>query len=135
MRLFALVICLFSMTALAIQLEPIVKYSESKYIKVDANTEDDTGGTVIPDGDTVAVYKIVANGSDPSAFVKIVYCHGDEAEERILASTTGDFHDILDTTLEQNQIIGDGVCKLQIILDNNNSSAVTMGGSYKVIEL
>ena len=114
---------------------PRIKYSETKYMKVSANTTDSSGGTVIPNGEHISVYRFRANGADPSAYVILAWDYGGAAE-KIFASTKGDIDIYFDVSIDDHHLTGDGSKKLQIIIVNDNSTETpTIGGQYETVQL
>jgi len=111
---------------------PAIKYSETFYKNVSANTEDRSTGVTPANGEQLAIYRFRANGSDPSAYVALVWDRG--PSEKIIASTRGDIDLILSTEIHTEHLIGDGVKKLQICLINDtDSSSPIIGGSFETI--
>ena len=134
--LFALLLLVGASSFAGVTLRPIIVYEDSKYLKVPANNVDTSGGDVIPDGQKIGIYRIIANGADPVAYVSIVYCYADATDEKIFRSTKGDINLILDISLASNQVTGNGVCKLKIIITNDDADQTPIiGGSYEAIEL
>jgi len=112
-----------------------IHYSETKYKSVAALTTDDAGGSVIPNGQKVAVCRFRANGADPLAYVLLAWDWGGAAE-KVIASTKGDIDLIFDSTDPAAQFTGDGVKKLQmIIINDNNAATPIVGGAYEVTKL
>ena len=113
----------------------IVDYTENKYLQVAATSVDTTGGTVIPNGETIFVSSLRLNGADPEAYVMLTWDWGG-GSQKIIASTRGD---IVLTPLSTNinaQFTGDGSKKIQIIIDNNNSTQTPfIGGEYELTKL
>ena len=126
---------LFVFLFLGVNLSPRIEYSESKYTEVSATDVDTTGGVVIPNGETVALYRAMLDGADPLSPVSVVYCYGDPTDEKIFLTTTGSVDRVYDVSLSMNQVTGDGVCKIKVILKNNDTDAVTIGGSFEVLKL
>ena len=108
-----------------------IDYSQTKYAAVDASTTDDAGGVVITNGQTISIFKVRGNGSDPNAYFILAWDWGGAAE-KILASTRGDIDLTLDPSNTNNQVTGNGTKKLSIILVND--SVVTsqiIGGAWE----
>lgn len=132
-KLFMLLIFL---SLSGVTLYPRVDYRESKYTQVAANTVDDTGGSIIPNGETVALYRAVMDGADPSAYVSIVYCYGDPTDEKIFISTRGDVDIKYDISLADVQVTGNGTCKIKLIITNDNTDQTpVIGGFYEVLKI
>ena len=106
-----------------------IDYSQTKYAAVDASTTDDAGGVVITNGQTIAIFKVRGNGSDPNAYFILAWDWGGAAE-KILASTRGDIDLTLDPSNTNNQVTGNGTKKLSIILVNDSvvTSQIIGGG-------
>jgi hypothetical protein len=118
-----------------VSLRPRIAGAESKYLKVAANTTDATGGVVIPNGETWTVYRFVANGADPEAYVALIYDY-QGGNEKIFASTKGDIDMLFDYTDPGCHITGDGVAKLQVIIINDNASETPIiGGLFEAVKL
>lgn len=113
----------------------IINYYETKYKSVYALTTDTTGGITVPNGETVAIARFRANGSDPSCYIYLAWDIGGD-EEFIVASTKGDIDIYFDVDLEDIQFTGNGTKKLKIVIENNNLTASPIvGGSVEVIKL
>lgn len=112
---------------------PIIKYSETFYKNVAASTEDRSTGITPANGEQISIYRFRANGSDPTAYVALIWDRGG-ASERIIASTKGDIDLILSTEIHVNHIVGDGVNSLQIcIINDADSISPIIGGAVEVI--
>ena len=106
-------------------------YSESKYKKVASANVDTSGGVVIPSGQVIGITRVIANGADPQAYTMIVFAYG-TGSEKIIAASKGEFLATLDPKLAMNQVTGDNVNKLQIVIVNDNLvETPVIGGSYE----
>ena len=105
-------------------------YSFTKYMQVNALSEDATGGFVIPNGQTVGMVKFVAAGADPEAYVLFSYCWGDGAKQKIFATTKGDVNIDFDHRDPVNQVTGDGVCRLTVTIANGNATQTPFIGGH-----
>ena len=115
-------------------ISPRLSSDECKYKIVAANTVDDTGGFVIPNGETHAIYRFIANGADPKGYITAVWNPG--GSETIIASTKGDINNTYDTTVAANQFVGDGAKKLIIRITNDDTTQTPIiGGCLEVIKL
>jgi len=118
---------------------PIISYSETKYKKVSGSTTDSTDGKTVTNGQKITVWKFRANGADngsnPHAYVRLVWDHGGAAET-IISSTKGDIEVLFDTTNLDNQFTGDGTKKMSIIIENNNTSeSPVIGGAFELVNI
>jgi len=108
-----------------------IDYTERKYKKVSANSVETSGGTVIPNGVTVALTEFILQGSDPDAYCLIVFDYG--GDEIVLASTNGSIHSRVDSSNAGYQVTGDGVKSLKIVIINNGSTTSPyVGGMYEL---
>jgi len=115
--------------------QPIIKHHKIKYKEVAARNVDDSGGVIVSDGETVAIYRFRANGANPDMRVALAWDWGG-ADEKIFASTVGDIDIEFDVTLPANQITGDGVKSLKIVIVNDNGSqSPFIGGEFRVIKV
>jgi len=120
---------------LGVSLDPRVVGSECKYKRVAASTTCTSGGLVVPNGETWAVYRWQANGADPSAYVALVWDY-DGAGETIFSSTKGDVHLHFDVSQPIYQVTGDGVKKLQIVIYNDHTSETPIiGGCIEAVKI
>lgn len=120
---------------MSIVLAPIISFSGTKYKKVNANSVDDSGGIVIPNGEKHAVYRFIANGSDPNAYVSLIWDYGGDSE-KIILSTKGDVDIILNIECDTCHITGDGSKMLKIIITNDNDlQSPIIGGLFELIKV
>ena len=113
----------------------IVSYSQNKYMQVAGSTTDTSGGVVIPNGEVIAPFHFRGNGSDPSAYVALVWDYGG-ASETILVSTRGDISIEFDPSLTSNQFTGNGVKTLNVILINDSgTTSQIIGGAWEAVTL
>lgn len=113
---------------------PRIAFSELFYRQVNALSEIESTGFVLPVNEIYAIYHIRANGSDPSCYVVLALDYGG-TNELVFLSTKGDVS-ITNDDLENHQIVGDGVKKLQIVLINNGeSSSPYIGGYVELVKI
>ena len=113
----------------------IINHSEMNYKKVGASTVDESTGVVIPNGQTIAMTRIRANGADPDVYVLVVYDYSG-GSEKIFTSTRGDVDLLLDPSNPDNQITGDGVKILKIVIVNDKSIlSPIVGGSFEATNI
>ena len=81
--------------------------------------------SVIPDGERWEIQRFIGNGAYlPNVTVSLVWDRGEPGEE-ILAATHGDAEiDVL------RVLVGDGVKKLEVVLQNDSNEGQTIGGSW-----
>lgn len=100
--------------------------SDSIYQEVAALTEV-TSEMIPANGVSWEIQSFTGNGAyDASVTVKLVWDFGGGGET-VLVSTHGDLVD----RLRNDQVTGDGVKKLAIVLDNQSNTAQTIGGQYE----
>lgn len=111
-------------------------YSELLYKKVNGLSVDTSTGVVIPNGEKVGISKFIATGSmDPQIYVFLAWCWG-TGSQKILASTSGNLAAEVDFRNADNQVTGDGSCKLQIVIDNDSiSQSNFVGGRWEAIKI
>jgi hypothetical protein len=110
--------------------DPVIDYCEIKFVKVAATTTDSSGGTVIPNGETVAVSRVRLSGAEPTAYASVVWDYGGGAEKTI-ASTRGDVDSKFDISNPGIQFTGDGVKAMKVVIENENvTQSPTIGGEY-----
>ena len=115
--------------------QAIISYSESLYEKVGAGEESSSDGAVIPNNEIISITRFRANGADPTAYVLLAWDWGG-GDEKIFASTKGDVDLLFDSSNTDNQMTGDGVKKLQIIITNDNSTeSPVIGGAYEATKV
>lgn len=111
-------------------------YSEMLYKKVNGLDTDTTTGVTIPNGEKVGISRFIATGSmDPNVYVMLAWCWG-TGSQKILASTSGNTVLELDFRNADNQVTGDGSCKLQIVIDNDGvGQSNFVGGRWEAIRI
>lgn len=114
---------------------PIIKYSEMLYKTVAASTEDQSVGIIPVLNQEISIYRFRANGSDPSAYVALIWDRDGE-DELIFASTKGDIDLVFDVSNPDLHLVGDGLKKLQICLINDNETlSPIIGGQVECVEV
>lgn len=109
--------------------------SQQKYKKVAPNTVDASEGFVIPNGEVHAINRFRANGLDSKSYVVLALDYGGE-NEKIFCSTKGDVDVFLSTDCIQNQISGNGVMSLKIIIINDSSDYTPyIGGAFELVRI
>jgi hypothetical protein len=112
---------------------PVIKYSETYYKNIDANTEDLSPGVTPANGEQLCIYRLILNGADPSAYVAIIWDRGGNAE-KVFISSRGDVDLTFDSSCHDLHFTGDGSKKLQIVIINDNDSATPIiGGRFEVV--
>lgn len=116
-------------------LKPILSNTECKYKKVAALTTDTAGGFTVPNGETHAVHRFTGVGAEPSAFTYIVWDRGGGGE-KVFISTKGEVDVYFDASNSQFQVTGDGVKKLEIVIENSLATmSPYIGGCLETIKL
>lgn len=114
---------------------PIIEHGEIFYKSAPALSEELSPGITPDNGQELFVYRFRANGADPSSYVILVWDHGGE-DEKVFCSTKGDIDLFFDSSNHDYHILGDGVKKLQIVIENNNTSASPIiGGAVELVGL
>ena len=109
-----------------------IDYSEMKYKSVASLTVDTTGGTVIPNGQKIAVTRVRCNGASPDIFVSVVWDYGG-ASEKYIISTKSDADVFFDSSNLDIQFIGDGTKAMKVIITNNlGAQSPVVGGAYEL---
>ena len=99
--------------------------SDQLFADVNGNTVQ-TSETVVPVGETWEVQKFVGAGAYLSDVeVKLIWDYGGASPE-ILASTHGDANIVM-----ARQLVGDGVKKLALALENDTAAQHTVGGLWE----
>lgn len=106
-------------------------YTQTKYTTVAANTVDTDGLVVIPNGVVVGIFEFRGDSVGPENYVVLVFDYGG-ASEKILAVARGSEFISLDPTLAENQVTGNGVKTLGIVVVNDSIASIpAVGGSFK----
>jgi hypothetical protein len=110
-------------------------YKDLFYKKVAALSDELSTGIIIPNSEKVGLYRFRANGSDPSAYVVLVWdLNGDT--EKIFVSTKGDVDLFFDVNNEAYQITGNGTKKFNILLINNGvTESPHIGGDVDLMKV
>jgi len=112
-----------------------VDYTQRKYKQVSSLTIDTEGGVVLADGETVGINRFTGSGAEPDVYVALAFAWG-TGSEKIISSSRGDVDSMFDISLLDNQVTGDGVNKLQIVLINNtNVASPVVGGYFEAVKV
>ena len=108
-----------------------IDYSETKYKTISGGSEDLTGGVVIPNGQKIGLINVRVNGGLSTGIRVMVVFDYNGLSEKIFCSSSGDVNAKFDPTSLTNQVIGDGIKKLMIVLINDDlTMSPIIGGAF-----
>ena len=95
----------------------VAEYADSKNLRVAGGATDTSGGVVVPNGTKVGITRFIASAS-ANTTILLTWDWGG-AGQMVFSSTRTAIEASVDSGLAFNQVAGDGVKKLQIIIIND----------------
>lgn len=112
----------------------LVDYTETFYQQVASESEVLSTGVVIPSGQLVGIKRFQGVGLGPEAWSALVWDRGG-AQEKFFGIIQASDEIEYDFTLPTNQITGDGVKTLQVLLTNDTQQSAALGALFEAVRL
>ncbi len=112
----------------------LVDHTETFFEQVPSESESLSPGIVVGNGDLVGIKRFKGVGFGPGAWCALVWDRGG-AGEKIFGLFQSSDEIEYDISVAANQITGDGVKKLQVLLTNDTQQSAALGSLYEAVTL
>ena len=112
----------------------LVDHTETHFKQVASESEEISTGIVIPNGELVGIKRFKGVGLGPASWTALVWDRGGVNEKIFGIIQTSDEINY-DISLAANQVTGDGVKTLQVLLTNDTQQSAALGGLFEAVTL